>query len=125
MYRDQLRPLVEETGGVQTLNIYGPGGQIIAQVVQDGQEVRHLLADLLGSTRVVLDANGNAVARFLYGPHGETTAAGPWAGMVRYRYTGHPWDEAQGVYETPARGYDPTLGRFLSPNPPKGCSEPV
>ena len=26
VYGDQLRPLVEETNGVQTLNIYGPGG---------------------------------------------------------------------------------------------------
>ena len=117
VYGDQLRPLVEETDGVQTLNIYGPGGQIIAQVVQDGQggqEVRYLLADHLGSTRVALDGDGNVVARFEYGPHGETTASGTAAAEVRYRYTGHPWDEAQGVYETPARVYDPTLGRFLS-----------
>ena len=26
---DRLRPLVEETGDVQTLNIYGPGGQLL------------------------------------------------------------------------------------------------
>ena len=127
VYGDQLRPLVEETGGVQTLNIYGPGGQIIAQVVQDGQggqEVRYLLADHLGSTRVVLDADGNVVARFEYGPHGETTAVGTAAAEVRYRYTGHPWDEAQGVYETPARGYDPTLGRFLSVDAARQSTSP-
>ena len=42
-----MRPLVEETDGVQMLNIYGPVGQIIAQVVEDGQggqEVRYLQA---------------------------------------------------------------------------------
>ena len=127
VYGDQLRPLAEETNGVQTLNIYGPGGQIIAQVVQDGQgneEVRYLLADHLGSTRVVLDADGNVVARFEYGPHGETTAAGTAAAEVRYRYTGHPYDQAQGVYETPARGYDPTLGRFLSVDPQRHDASP-
>ena len=127
VYGDQLRPLVEETNGVQTLNIYGPGGQIIAQVVRDGQggqEVRYLLADHLGSTRAVLDANGNAVARFEYGPYGETTAAGTAAAEVRYRYTGHPYDAAQGVYETPARGYDPTLGRFLSVDPQRQGASP-
>ena len=120
VYGDGIRPLVEETNGVQTLNIYGPGGQIIAQVEPDGsggQEVRYLLSDHLGSTRAVLDADGNAVARFEYGPYGETTAAGTAAAEVRYRYTGHPYDEAQGVYETPGRGYDPTTGRFLSPDP--------
>ena len=127
VYGDQLRPLVEETDGVQTLNIYGPGGQIIAQVVRDGQgneEVRYLLADHLGSTRAALDGDGNAVARFEYGPHGETTAAGTAAAEVRYRYTGHPWDEAQGVYETPARQYDPTLGRFLSVDPQRQDASP-
>ena len=127
VYGDQLRPLVEETNGVQTLNIYGPGGQIIAQVVRDGQggqEVRYLLADHLGSTRAVLDADGNAVARFEYGPYGETTASGTAAADVRYRYTGHPYDEAQGVYETPARGYDPTLGRFLSVDPQREDASP-
>ena len=127
VYGNQLRPLVEETNGVQTLNIYGPGGQIIAQVVRDGQggqEVRYLLADHLGSTRVVLDGEGNPVARFEYGPHGETTASGTAADEVRYRYTGHPYDEAQGVYETPARGYDPTLGRFLSVDPQRADASP-
>ena len=127
VYGDQLRPLVEETDGVQTLNIYGPGGQIIAQVVRDGQgneEVRYLLADHLGSTRAALDGDGNAVARFEYGPYGETTAAGTAAAEVRYRYTGHPWDEAQGVYETPARQYDPTLGRFLSVDPQRADASP-
>ena len=127
VYGDQLRPMVEETDGVQMLNIYGPGGQIIAQVVRDGQggeEVRYLLADHLGSTRVVLDGDGNVVARFEYGPHGETTTAGTAAAEVRYRYTGHPYDEAQGVYETPARGYDPTLGRFLSVDPQRQDASP-
>ena len=127
IYGGQLRPLVEATGGVQTLNIYGPGGQIIAQVVRDGQggqEVRYLLADHLGSARVVLDAEGKAVARFEYGPYGETTESGMAAAEVRYRYTGHPRDEAQGVYETPARGYDPTLGRFLSMDPERQDASP-
>ena len=126
-YGGQLRPLVEETNGVQTLNIYGPDGQIIAQVARDGQggrEVRHLLADHLGSTRVALDADGNVVARFEYGPYGETAASGTAAADVRYRYTGHPYDEPQGLYETPARQYDPTLGRFLSVDPQREDASP-
>jgi len=127
VYGGGMRPLVEVTDGVQTLNIYGPGGQIIAQVVQEGQghqEVRHLLADHLGSTRAARDTDGNVLARYEYGPYGETTASGTAAGEVRYRYTGHPYDEAQGMYETPARGYDPTLGRFLSVDPQRQDASP-
>ena len=127
-YGDRRRPLVEETGGAQTLNIYGPGGQIIAQVAptgQGGQAVRHLLADHLGSTQAARDGGGNVVAHFEYGPHGETAvAAGAAAAEARYRYTGHPWDEAQGLYQTPARGYDPTTGRFLSVDPQRQDASP-
>ena len=127
LYGGGMRPLVEERDGVQTLNIYGPGGRIIAQVVQDRQgaeTVRYLLTDHLGSTRVVVDAEGNAVARYEYAPHGETTVAGTAAGEVRYRYTGHPYDEGQEVYETPNRGYEPTLGRFLSVDPQRDDASP-
>ena len=126
---DRLRPLVEETGGARTLNIYGPGGQIIAQVARDGlggsQKAPHLLADHLGSTRAALDADGNVVARFEYGPHGETATSGTGtAAELPYRYTGHPYDEAQGLYETPARTYDPTTGRFLSVDPQRQDASP-
>ena len=123
----RLRPLVEETSGVQTLNIYAPGDQIIAQVVRDGlagQKVRHLLADHLGSTGAAVDADRSAVAQFEYGPHGETAASGVASAEARYRYTGHPYDAAQGVYETPARGYDPTTGRFLSVDPQRQDASP-
>ncbi len=123
----RLRPLVEETGGEKTLNIYGPGGQIIAQVAQDGsggQEAHFLLADHLGSTRAILDADDNVVAHFEYGPHGETATSGVAAAEARYRYTGHPYDEAQGVYQTPARTYDPTTGRFLSVDPQRQDASP-
>ncbi len=125
---DRLRPLVEETDGAQTLNIYGPGGQIIAQVARDGlggsQKAPHLLADHLGSTRAILDADDNVVAHFEYGPHGETATSGVAAAEARYRYTGHPYDEAQGVYQTPNRGYDPATGRFLSVDPQRQDASP-
>ena len=127
LYGGQMRPLVEEGGGSQTLNIYGPGGQIIAQVVQDDQgtqEVRYLLADHLGSTRAVLDAEADAVARYEYAPYGNTTASGESAATIQYRYTGHRYDEGREVYETPARGYEPTVGRFLSVDPQRYHASP-
>ena len=127
LYGGQMRPLVTESDGVQTLNIYGPGGQIIAQVVQDAQgsqQVRHLLADRLGSTRAVVDAAGTAVARYEYAPYGETTVAGAHGAEVSYRFTGHPYDHAQEIYQTPARGYEPVAGRFLSVDPQREGGSP-
>ena len=127
LYGGQMRPLVEEWDGVQTLNIYGLGGQIIAQVGQDGQDadtVRYLLTDHLGSTRAVVDVEGNAVARYEYAPYGETTVEGSNGAEVAYRYTGHRYHEGQHVYETPARGYDPTVGRFLSVDPQRETASP-
>ena len=120
IYGNHLRPLVEEKDGVQTLNVYGPGGSIVAQVVRhpDGSEtVRHLVGDHLGSTRLAVDQAGNAVGRFDYTPYGETTASGNAPDDVRYRYTGHPADAALDSHHTPQRAYDPVLGRFLSLDP--------
>ena len=127
LYGGQVGPLVVESGGLRTLKIYGPGGQIIAQVVGDGQgteTVRYLLADHLESTRAVLDAEGNAVARYEYAPYGDTTVAGAAGTEVRYRYSGHPYDEVQEVYETPARDYEPAVGRFLSVDPRREDASP-
>ena len=72
----------------------------------------------------MLDVEGNAVARYEYAPHGETTVDGTAAAEVQYRYTGHPYDEAQEIYETPNRVYDPTLGRFLSVDPQRDDASP-
>ena len=126
-YGSNLRPLLEESGGIQTLNIYGAGNRIIAQVIRnsDGDErVRYLLADHLGSTRLGLDQTGAVDASFGYTPYGETTIGGESGGEVRYRYTGHSEDSALGSYHNPRRSYDPGLGRFLSVDPMRQDSSP-
>ena len=35
----------------------------------------------------------------------------------RYLYTGREWEPETGLYYYRARHYDPTLGRFLQPDP--------
>ena len=120
----RLRPLIEGTIGSPTLNIYGPGGQAVTEDLAVSQGVHHSLADHLGSTRAVWDADSIVVAINEYGPHGETAASGVASAEVRYRYTGHPYDPQRGLYQTPARGYDPTIGRFLSTDPRRQDASP-
>ena len=122
-----LQPLVEESGSTQTLNIYGPGGVIIAQVATDSPaggtpttQTRYLLHDHLGSTRVVLDSNNQVLGSFDYSPFGETTVSNGAAGNVAdvaYRYTGQEVNGALGTYNYHARHYDAGVGRFLGVDP--------
>ena len=118
-----LQPLVEESGSSQTLNIYGPGGAIIAQVATESPaggtpttQTRYLLHDHLGSTRVVLDSNNQVLGSFDYSPFGETTPTGNVAD-VAYRYTGQEVNGALGTYNYHARHYDAGVGRFLGVDP--------
>ena len=122
-----LQPLVEESGNTQTLNIYGPGGVIIAQVATDSPaggtpttQTRYLLHDHLGSTRVVLDSNNQVLGSFDYSPFGETTVSNGATGNVAdvaYRYTGQEVNGALGTYNYHARHYDAGVGRFLGVDP--------
>ena len=127
IYGNGLRPLVEEKDTVQTLNVYGPGNRIVAQVLRDAQgneEVRYLVGDHLGSTRLALDQAGNVVAGFDYSPFGETAASGVDALEVRYRYTGHPANRSLDSYHLPRREYDPGLSRFASVDPAREFPSP-
>ena len=122
-----LQPLVEESGTTQTLNIYGPGGVIIAQVATDSPaggspttQTRYLLHDHLGSTRVVLDSNNQVLGSFDYSPFGETTVSNGATGNVAdvaYRYTGQEVNGALGTYNYHARHYNAGVGRFLGVDP--------
>ena len=125
-----LQPLVEERGSTQTLNIYGPGGVIIAQVATDSPaggtpttQTRYLLHDHLGSTRVVLDSNNQVLGSFDYSPFGETTPTGTVAN-VAYRYTGQEVNDGLGTYNYHARHYDAEMGRFLRVDPARYNSSP-
>ena len=127
IYGNGLRPLVEEKDTVQTLNVYGPGNRIVAQVLRDDQgneEVRYLVGDHLGSTRLALDQAGNVVAGFDYSPFGVTAASGVDALEVRYRYTGHPANRSLDSYHLPRREYDPGLSRFTSVDPAREFPSP-
>ena len=108
-YGDELLPLVEG----DSIQIYGPGGQLITRIKPDGR--KFLLTDHLASVRVSLDDTESST-HYDYTPFG---AAGEGA-----RYAGHPYDARQGIYQTPVRSYDPSAGRFLSLDPQRQGSSP-
>ena len=100
------------TTGVETLYLY-LGEQLVAYEVDDN--LRYLHRDHLGSTAVVTDVNGDVVFERTYDAWGNVRTASGTADTDRL-YTGQRFDAATGLYYYNARYYDPTIGRFVSPD---------
>jgi RHS repeat-associated protein len=91
--------------------------------------LRYVFQDHQGSTRTVLDAQGQVKARRDYAPFGEDVGAvGTRAGMAGYnstdetrqQYAGTERDRETGLDHTPWRKYDSAAGRWTSPDPYNG-----
>ncbi len=81
----------------------------------DVQRLRYT-TDHLGSIRELVDGAGTVLARYDYTPYGERTKR-PGDLDCDFGYTGHYTHEASGIILAPYRGYDPTVGRWLSRDP--------
>jgi RHS repeat-associated protein len=84
----------------------------------------YYVQDGLGHTRLVLDANGNAVNRYAYDAWGnlidyEEAVPNPftWNGAYGYEYI-----PLTGLYHVGAREYDPRTGRWLQRDPIEASS---
>jgi RHS repeat-associated protein len=73
----------------------------------------------LGTTSVVLDAQGDKVAESRHLPYGGERWRWPEDGTfpIDYRFTGQRFKQPLGIYTMGARWYDPYISRFLSPDP--------
>jgi RHS repeat-associated protein len=80
-----------------------------------GPAAQFHLGDRLGSSNVVIDANGNSINREEFTPYGETSF-GSFT-RKRYRFTGMERDEESGLSYHGARSYAPWLGRWVSCDP--------
>jgi RHS repeat-associated protein len=76
--------------------------------------------DAIGSMRVVLDVQGNVMARVDYLPFGEE--AGTSQGAPSQRYAGHERDNEEGLYYFGARSYQARTGRFTQVDPLFGAA---
>ena len=142
-------------GTVETWAIYGFGGELIAEYganvsytapqkeygYRNGQlliaaepnaNIRWLVADQLGTPRMVLDASGSltGVSRHDYMPFGEELYAGSGGRTggqgytntdgARQKFTGYEADTETALNFAQARYHSPALGRFTSVDPLEG-----
>ncbi len=121
--------LYERLGGLpQVLAEFDAGGKLksrhvltparIAQTDSAGRAI-YLLEDHLGSTRSVVDEAGRVMARYDYSPFGVPRLV-EGTPQTNFLFAGEQWDEETGLIYLRARYYDPTAGRFLSPDPVPG-----
>jgi len=83
-----------------------------------GEQV-YFLEDYLGSTRCIVDAQGNVAARYSYSAFGAPRLTEGTA-QTDFLYTGEQWDPDAQLLYLRSRYYDPEIGRFLSADPLPG-----
>jgi RHS repeat-associated protein len=124
----KANPLVEiSTEGTNTATtyyIYGPKGLAL---INDGATSYVVLKDHLGSVRIVhedVSSSSMSPAKiagyFNYLPYGNLMSSNSQQNTnltCRYLYTGQEWDSELSLYNYHARQYEPSLGRFLTPDP--------
>jgi len=103
-------PLLLQDGGTRYL--MGPDGVPLEQI-DGGGHVLSYYHDQLGSTRVLRDGSGAAVATYTYDPYGTLTAS---TGSVTtpFGYAGQYTDAETGLQYLRARYYDPATAQFIA-----------
>jgi RHS repeat-associated protein len=82
--------------------------------------VTYQVATSQGTATTAVDASTFAVTRRFYDPYGNARGTSPssWVSAdENHGYLGKPADSVTGLDLLGARNYDPTLGRFLTPDP--------
>jgi RHS repeat-associated protein len=94
---------------------YFAGSTRLAARSGTGGTLSYLLGDHIGSSSVTTDASGVKTASALYKAFGETRYTLGNLG-TDYKFTGHREEASLGIYFFNARWFDPSLGRFISPD---------
>ncbi len=82
------------------------------------EAVQYLHSDALGSPEVITDETGDLVDRRAFDPFGKLEAGDlPGTPSVSTGFTGHEHDTELGWINMGGRIYDPTVARFLTPDP--------
>ncbi len=109
--------LYEKPSGLSVANDYVfVSGQRISKITGSATSYYH--QDVLGSTRLVTDSKKNILFSDSYQPYGQDN--GTPSGTETYKFTGKPYSQTTGLYYDYHRWYDPSVGRFTSPDPLRG-----
>ncbi|MBI2863966.1 MAG: RHS repeat-associated core domain-containing protein [Chloroflexi bacterium] len=90
---------------------YYAGSQRIG--LRSGGTLSYIFSDHLGGTSVTLNASSGVTSTVTYFPFGSTRAGSV---PTDYGFTGQRNDSSSGLMDYGARRYDPSLGRFISPD---------
>jgi RHS repeat-associated protein len=93
--------------------IYIPGATVI--FYNNGYYLA--LTDHLGSTRTILDQQGDLIGQYNYDVYGAPTIIQAPDFLYDHLYTGQEYDAQTGLYNYKARLYDPVVGRFTMVDP--------
>ena len=86
------------------------------QGVQEGTDAYFYTRDQVGSIREMTDSSGALRARYTYDPYGRQTKLSGDKDAA-FGFTGHLRHPQSGLELAPYRAYDPSLGRWISPDP--------
>jgi RHS repeat-associated protein len=118
LYQDQLRPLAEldGAGNVVARFVYADQATVPAYMVKGGRTYR-ILADHLGSPRLVVDTvDGTVAQRLDYDAFG-TVLLDTNPGFQPFGFAGGLYDRDTGLVRFGARDYDPRVGRWTTKDP--------
>ena len=91
------------------------GDQLLA-MIKPGEVAYYYHNDHLGTPQVLTDATGNIAWKATYDPFGEATISGQ-AVENPFRFPGQYYDQETGLHYNYFRYYDPTTGRYVTPDP--------
>ena len=118
LYQDGLNPVAEldSLGGVTARFVYGTRANVPEYLVKGGVTYR-IVADELGSVRLVVDAATGAVVQELRYDAWGRVLLDTNPGFQPFGYAGGLYDPATGLVRFGARDYDPAIGRWTSKDP--------
>ena len=115
LYSNQLEPVAEldGSGNVVTTFVYAERANTPSYLLKDGRLYR-LIANHLGSVRLVVDAESSSVAQAIdYDDYGNVLSdTNP--GFQPFGYAGGIYDRDTGLTRFGARDYDPITGRWTT-----------